>query len=382
MPDLEAASHLFSATPMFVSNGNYENMLAQVQTLEAVIANPQFAQHVRENSPAIASVASKTHGVLMGYDFHVDERGPRLIEINTNAGGALLVDALYRAQDVCCWNGDPVNNAELDNDIVEMFQNEWSAAGRAGTPKTIAIVDEQIEDQFLYPEFLMFAQILQAAGITPILSSPEDLSFRYNKLWHDDTLIDLVYNRSVDFYFEQENHSALKQAFTQDSAVITPSPAHHALYAAKQNLTILSDARALEQLGAPPEQIAGLELLPKTVSVTSLNADELWGQRKALFFKPVSGHGGKAVYRGDKLTKKVWSQILLSNYVAQELARPEMRNAKSENIDIDIDRNALKSDVRLYTYSGRVLLGAARLYQGQTTNFRTEGGGFAPLYVI
>jgi hypothetical protein len=25
---------------------------------------------------------------------------------------------------------------------------------------------------------------------------------------------------------------------------------------------------------------------------------------------------------------------------------------------------------------------AARLYQGQTTNFRTHGGGFAPVYVV
>jgi hypothetical protein len=27
-------------------------------------------------------------------------------------------------------------------------------------------------------------------------------------------------------------------------------------------------------------------------------------------------------------------------------------------------------------------LTAARLYQGQTTNFRTPGGGFAPVYVV
>jgi len=38
--------------------------------------------------------------------------------------------------------------------------------------------------------------------------------------------------------------------------------------------------------------------------------------------------------------------------------------------------------VRLYTYDGRLLLMAARLYQGQTTNFRTAGGGFAPIYVV
>jgi hypothetical protein len=36
-------------------------------------------------------------------------------------------------------------------------------------------------------------------------------------------------------------------------------------------------------------------------------------------------------------------------------------------------------DVRLYTYQGEILLAAARLYQGQTTNFRTEGGGFSPV---
>jgi len=41
-----------------------------------------------------------------------------------------------------------------------------------------------------------------------------------------------------------------------------------------------------------------------------------------------------------------------------------------------------KTDIRLYTYDGQILLTAARLYQGQTTNFRTPGGGFAPVFVI
>lgn len=41
---------------------------------------------------------------------------------------------------------------------------------------------------------------------------------------------------------------------------------------------------------------------------------------------------------------------------------------------------ALKFDLREYTYDGAVQWVAARLYQGQTTNFRTLGGGFAPVY--
>ena len=39
----------------------------------------------------------------------------------------------------------------------------------------------------------------------------------------------------------------------------------------------------------------------------------------------------------------------------------------------------LKLDVRNYVYDGSVQLLAARLYQGQTTNMRTPGGGFAPV---
>jgi|CXWL01.1.fsa_nt_gi hypothetical protein len=39
-------------------------------------------------------------------------------------------------------------------------------------------------------------------------------------------------------------------------------------------------------------------------------------------------------------------------------------------------------DVRLYTYAGAALLAAARLYQGQTTNFRTPRGGFAPVFFV
>jgi hypothetical protein len=43
---------------------------------------------------------------------------------------------------------------------------------------------------------------------------------------------------------------------------------------------------------------------------------------------------------------------------------------------------ALKTDIRNYVYAGEVQLLAARLYQGQTTNMRTAGGGFAPVLTV
>jgi hypothetical protein len=39
-------------------------------------------------------------------------------------------------------------------------------------------------------------------------------------------------------------------------------------------------------------------------------------------------------------------------------------------------------DVRNYGSGGITWLRAARLYRGQTTNFRTPGGGFAPVLTL
>ena len=38
----------------------------------------------------------------MGYDFHLGAGGPKLIEVNTNAGGAFLNALLAKAQHACC----------------------------------------------------------------------------------------------------------------------------------------------------------------------------------------------------------------------------------------------------------------------------------------
>ena len=41
---------------------------------------------------------------------------------------------------------------------------------------------------------------------------------------------------------------------------------------------------------------------------------------------------------------------------------------------------AFKFDVRNYVYDGTVQFITARRYRGQTTNLRTAGGGFAPVF--
>jgi hypothetical protein len=261
--------------------------------------------------------------------------------------------------------------------LVAMFRAEW-ALQRGGAPLlAIAIVDDEPESQYLYPEFLLARQTFLRNGIEAVIADARGLRFAAGRLWAGDVAIDLVYNRAVDFSFVRPEHAALREAYLAGAAVVTPNPRNHALFADKRNLTLLCDGEALLRMGLPPAHAAQSVHVPRTTVVGAENAERLWSERRGLFFKPVAGHGAKAVYRGDKLTRGVWQQIIAGDYVAQELAPPGERV-----VDIDAAREPLKADIRLYTYDGAVLLAAARLYRGQTTNFRTPGGGFAPVFFL
>ena len=86
----------------------------------------------------------------------------------------------------------------------------------------------------------------------------------------------------------------------------------------------------------------------------------------------------RSAYRGDKVTKRVFEEIMQGGYVAQRLQAPGERTVCLP----DSEPQSLKYDVRCYVYEGELQLAAARLYQGQTTNFRTPGGGFAPVRLL
>jgi hypothetical protein len=58
-------------------------------------------------------------GVFFGYDFHLTDDGPKLIEINTNAGGGLLNAYLLAA------HGKAEAGERLMQDYVAMFRQEW-----------------------------------------------------------------------------------------------------------------------------------------------------------------------------------------------------------------------------------------------------------------
>ncbi|GFO82597.1 MAG: hypothetical protein A49_22240 [Methyloceanibacter sp.] len=374
-----AQPYAFSNVPIFLSGDEFAKMEHVVEAIEQVSTLERYRQAVLAWAPDIARRDFGPAGALMGYDFHLGENGPRLIEINTNAGGAFLNAALGRAQVACCGNAVEYSSAHysFEDLAVNMFLAEWRRQGRDGKPRTIAIVDDAPEEQVLFPEFILAREAIARRGITSVIADAERLRYGDKTLTVEGEEIDLVYNRLTDFALEKSEHKALRQAYEDGAVVLTPNPHNHALLADKRNMTVLSNSDRLQSWGGPGERLARLRAVPPTVLVASENASDLWERRKTLFFKPSSGHGSKAVYRGDKLTKRVWSEILKEKYVAQYLVRPSERLVMVDELP-----EMRKVDVRLYTYQSRTLMGAARVYQGQTTNLSTPGGGFAPLFIV
>ena len=379
----EERPHLFAETTVFLGQACVERMAAVVAAVERVAARPAWAERVLAWAPAAARHETAAAGVFMGYDFHLGQSGPQLIEVNTNAGGGLLNAALAQAQFACCEEVAAILPGvhpapTLEQDFVDMFREEWRAERGAAPLARIAIVDEAPPSQFLYPEFLLFRKLFERHGLAAVVCDPAELRFAEGALWHGGVRVDLVYNRLTDFGLEAPGNAALRQAWLAGAVVLTPHPRAHALFADKRNLALLTDAEALAGLGVDDATRAALlGGIPRTRRVRREEADDLWARRKQAFFKPAAGYGSKAAYRGDKLTKRVFEEILEGDYVVQDLVPPSARRIGTEVAPVE-----LKIDLRNYAYRGRVQLVTARLYQGQTTNFRTPGGGFAPVLTV
>lgn len=363
--DIALPENIFAHCSVAISETVLKQQNAIIEAIESVIALPAYQKNVLSYAPPTAHFQPKAKGVFFGYDFHLDKNeNLQLIEINTNAGGGLLNALQFSPQTAL--------------QFLEMFQQEWQLSCAASELKTIAIIDESPYEQYLYPEFLLFQDLFEKNGIHALICAPEQLHYHAQKLWFENTSIDLVYNRLTDFDLLESTQQDLARAYLAQHVVITPHPRAHALYANKRNLTLLSNPAFLQSLGIEEktQQILLAGIAP-TILVEANNAECLWTGRKQLFFKPAKGFGSKAAYRGDKLTKRVFGEILLGDYVAQKFVPPH-----TQDLNISDKTETFKIDLRAYVYDGKVQLSCARLYQGQTTNFRSVGGGFAPLDII
>ncbi|MBF0274032.1 MAG: hypothetical protein HQK84_02245 [Nitrospinae bacterium] len=322
------------------------------------------------------------YSVLMGYDFHITENKIKLIEVNTNAGGALfsLLDEYRRY---------PEKKREYEKKINVLFEsfcedftlwNKGNSSQR--TLKTVAIIDEDIEKVYWLPEFKLFQSLFEERGIKTIIADVKDVQIDGNELKVKGIVIDMVYNRYCDFYLKDTPSSTLREAYEENLACFSPNPFEYHLTASKDILMFLSDETFDEQFEITSEERTLLdEIIPKTYHLSSLEEHEIIDKRKQFFFKPISHYGGKGVYRGDKISLRKIHEIEKENYLMQELVHPSTVTVNSSIADIPLKNNIFKVDYRFFVYKNEAFHFSSRLYQGQVTNFKTIGGGYAPVIV-
>ena len=243
---------LFSAAAIAVDAATLEAMAEVIAAIESVVALPAWQARVLAWAPEIARRPVAARGVFLGYDFHLTDAGPKLIEINTNAGGGLLNAYLLAA------HGQADKAARVKEAFVAMFREEWRLERGDAPLQRIAIVDENPAEQFLAPEFALFKELFEEHGIAAVIADPREFKRDGKRLLHDGEPVDLIYNRLTDFALDATVNADLRAVFEAGGVVLTPHPRAHALYADKRNLMLLSDGTVLRTwASAKPGDAAG-----------------------------------------------------------------------------------------------------------------------------
>jgi hypothetical protein len=308
--------------------------------------------HLAERYSSLNLRKPNNYSVCMSYDFHINSEGkPELIEVNTNASFLALGIELYSFLSL----KNPMGSF-AEQDLVQMFLNELGLSG--AQDNSIAIVDENPELQRLYLEFLVFKNLLNKNNIKTEI-------FDINKL-SDFKDFSLVYNRYTDFYLQEEKSHKIKKLYNENKLQLSPQPYDYFLLADKERLL---DWNEQTEVSKP-------ESLLKTYDLKKADRDQIWNERKNLFFKPKTSFGGKQAYKGASISRKIFDEVFNEKFIAQRLSVPS-----HIEVEFNGEKIQLKYDLRCYAYKNETQLIIARLYQGQTTNLKTTGGGFACVIV-
>lgn len=360
-----------SPYPVALCRDDLRNMVKLARLLHKLSESRTYQAQLADCLPTSALFDPGHHAVMMGYDFHLTASGPKLIEVNTNAGGLWLA--------YLC--GQPKASGfagRCANRLLAMFLTDYAlfaqtakiAKSASARPKTIAIIDQQPEGQFLYPEMHVFAALFKQAGIAAIIADPSALAATGNGLYCNGQRIDMIYNRHCDFYLTTPEMAAIRAAWLNGQVCLSPNPRSYGLLADKRRMILWSDHDTLGNLGLCRQETDLLRhSIPATELLDSLPLEEAWRTHKQWVFKPDTGYASRGVYVGNKLTSAKLAALDAHNTIIQQWVPPSVSQYP--------DELPFKTDFRLFAYRSQIVGIAARLYQGQVTNLRTPNGGFA-----
>ncbi len=371
---MDAYQDIISRETVSVARQDLRKMLRLVRLIDRLGRDAAYRDLVYPMLPASARFDPGHEAVMMCYDFHLTPDGPRLIEVNTNAGGGLFA-AMAHNPDAPA--SPDVLRPALRVRLLDTFAREMQlySRGTKQRPARLVIVDDAPKEQFLYPEMQAFVALFNTWGVPSAIVTPEQLMASAAGVRYDGSPVDMIYNRHCDFYLESEAMAGVREAYLSGSVCLSPNPHAYGLLADKRRMVLWSDPDLLQALGLPPADCDLLTaVVPKSFLLENGDLDRIWQERKTWVFKPVDSFGSRGVLLGTKISRTRFDQLPPSTTLVQQLAPPSQ-------VDV-ADFGPMKVDLRLYAYCSEVLGVTARLYRGQVTNMRTPGGGFAPVRLI
>lgn len=372
--ELSPPENTVSALTVPLPRHDLQRMVALIRLLYSLAQRPAYRRLVYPDVPSAARFDPGHDAVMMGYDFHLCDEGPRLIEVNTNAGGFLPASAAAWPDRGRFPDNLPARSRQR---LLASFVSEFAGyqGGRSGGLRRVLIVDEDPPSQFLHVEMLGFARLLQSEGIAAGLADPVEIEADDRGVFWRGEPVDLVYNRHCDFYLETPAMAGLRAAWLAGKVCLTPNPHTYGLLADKRRLALWTNPRTFAdlQLPASTDELCR-QMIPHSVLLADIPLEQAWQERKELVFKPVTHYGSKGVLLGASISRRRFDALPADQTLVQQLVPPSLTEAG--------EFDAMKTELRLYAYRNRLLGVTARLYRGQVTNMRTEGGGFAAVRLV
>jgi len=352
---------LATCSPIPISRKNFDAMRRFVRLMWRLKRHPAYLEGLKDMLPPAAGIEPDTPSVLMGYDFHLTEEGPKLIEINNNAGGLYVWD-----HGEGFWLPQP-DLPEWHESLTERLRRMFPAAWRV-----IAIMDENVREQFMYPEMQAYAALLRGQGRRVFVVSPEEIEPGGDGLYVKGVRLDAIYNRHTDFYLESEALAHVRKAYATGQVQLNPHPRSYALLGDKRRMADWWREGFLDAFMDADDVAFIRALVPECRLFRDMDEDLLWRERKQWVFKPAARHGGKGVVLGKAMSRKRFQALDAADTIVQRYAPPS---------EVELDGRRFKLDIRLYVQGESLIALAGRVWRGQVTNFREEGSGWAPLCV-
>jgi hypothetical protein len=291
------------------------------------------------------------------------------------------------------YNVRPLYGRRMLLDVLLRAHQEYLGR-KADVAPRIAIVD--LKDRPTQKEFELFKDFFEGEGYPSIISSPEELEFKNNRLRAGDFEIDIVYKRLLvnEYLPVMKESPALLDAY-RAGAVCMVNSFRSKLVHKKALFAILTDERHA-RLFTGEEREAIRAHVPWTRRVRAEKSehygkeidllDFITRTRDRLVLKPNDDYGGHGIHIGWNTDEISWDEGLRSalangDYLVQErvpTAR-EVFPALLDNGAVEFAEQLVDLDPLLFY--GKVGSAFTRLSSSELANV-SSGGGMVPTFII